>query len=48
MKTKFVWGGAVLTVLLIFGITLYQQMKKTLEVISSALSSISTDAYITL
>jgi hypothetical protein len=46
MNTKFLWGGAVLTVLLVFGVALYRQMKKALGVISSALSSISVDTYV--
>lgn len=46
MKSKYAWGGAVFTVLLIFGISLYRQTKKVLGVISSAISSISGDAFV--
>ena len=46
MKTKIVWGGAILTVLLVLGISFYRQFKKALGDISFAISRVSIDAYL--
>jgi hypothetical protein len=45
MKSKYAWGVAVLTVLLVIGNGMYRQMKKTLEVIYSAFSNSSFNTY---
>ena len=45
MKTKIIWGGAVLAVLLILGVSLYRQIRQALTTVSFAISRLSMDAY---
>ena len=47
MKTKLIWGGAVLTILMVFGISLFRQIKKAFGTITFALSKTSIEAYMT-
>lgn len=46
MKTKYILGGTLLTVLLVLGVSLFWQIKKALKVMTLALSKASIDAYI--
>lgn len=45
MKTKFMWGGAVLTVFIVIAIWFYRQLKRVLATVSSALSNMSIEAF---
>jgi hypothetical protein len=45
MKTKFMWGGAVLTVFIVIAIWVYRQLRKVMGLVSSALSIKSIEAF---
>jgi hypothetical protein len=46
MKPKYIFGGAMATVLLALGFLLYRQIRKAFGIISFAFSRNNIDAYI--